>query len=141
MRHMLCLFVLTSLLFCGCGVKAPPFPPQQIPPPAVTDLKSDIQGDIISLDWTILPAEKKTPAVRGFRVYRSKTLRSKPACLTCPVTFEQVADLPVMAENTASGKMNWSERLEKGFRYVYKVTGYSENGVSAKDSNAVGTDY
>ena len=59
-KSLIAIFVI---LFClsvfppGCGRKAPPVPPGQTRPPAVDDLSSSIDKDILELAWTI-PDEK-----------------------------------------------------------------------------------
>jgi hypothetical protein len=58
--------------------------------------------------------------------------------------FKPVAD--ILIENPAKNgkppeKKTYSENLEAGSRYDYKVIGYTETGVSSPDSNIVGFDY
>lgn len=136
------LIVITlSVLFSGCGKKAPPLPPRQIQPPAVNDLTSSVDGNLLELNWTY-PVDKKNTAsgVSGFIVYRSKQKLSEPECEVCPVTFERVEDIPIRvkhAESVIKGVMTYNEVLEKGFRYRYKVTVYTNKGLSGSDSNLV----
>ena len=59
------LIAIFSILICivvffpGCGRKAPPVPPGQARPPAVDDLSSSIDGDMLKLAWTIPDENRK----------------------------------------------------------------------------------
>jgi hypothetical protein len=137
------LIAVFSILLCiavfspGCGRKAPPVLPGQARPPAVDDLSSSINGDMIELAWTI-PDEKGKIAsdLVGFIVYKSKTSLSEPVCKECPALFKRIADIPI-EEKDINKKITYKETLEKGHRYIYKVTVYADNGVTGKDSNQI----
>ena len=134
------ILITLVLSLSGCGRKAPPIPPSQIQPPAVNDLSASIDGDTLTLTWTI-PQEKgkATSGLSGFIVYRSKKPLSESDCRDCPVLFKRVADIPIEVSdsgNLKKGHMTYYETLEKGYRYIYKVTSYT-NGVTSKDSNYV----
>jgi len=57
------LIAMVSILLCiivfGCGRKAPPVPPSQTRPPAVNDLSSSIDKDMLELAWTIPNENRK----------------------------------------------------------------------------------
>ncbi len=134
------ILIAFALFFSCCGKKAPPMPPRQIQPPAVNDLRASIAGDTLRLTWTI-PMEKGkvTPGLSGFIVYRSKKLVSESDCKSCPVLFRRVADIPIEAKGSAYLKKDnftYSETLEKGYRYIYKLTVYTK-GFANSDSNYV----
>ena len=134
------LFVFLGLFF-GCGVKGPPVPPQKEPLPAVTDLRKSISGNDLELTW-ILPQGKKDlwSDVNGFRVYRNRSPVSESECKGCPVVFARIAEIPIDRSRWRHDKqfeMTYTEKLEKGFRYIYKVTVYSGDGRADKDSNTV----
>lgn len=135
------IMLAAVFLFFGCGKKAPPVPPRQVPPPAVNDLASTVDGDLLELTWTYSMGEaNKSAGVSGFIVYRSKRKLSEPECADCPVAFERVKDIPVRvtdAENVIKGVMTYTEFLERGFRYRYKVTVYTHQGTAGSDSNIV----
>lgn len=134
---LLCIAVFST----GCGRKAPPVPPGQARPPAVDDLSSSIDGDMLELAWTI-PDEKVESAsgLGGFIVYQSKTSLSEPVCKECPVLFKRIADIPV-EEKDINKKTTYNETLEKGYRYIYKVIVYTKTGASGKDSNYIEFDH
>jgi len=141
------LITIFSILLCiavfspGCGRKAPPIPPGQTRPPAVDDLSSSINGDMLDLAWTI-PDEKGKIAsdLGGFIVYKSKTSLSGSACKECPVLFKRIADIPIK-EKDINKKIIYMENLEKGYRYIYKVTVYTNTEASGKDSNYIEFDH
>ncbi len=137
--QFLILICFAFILF-GCGKKGPPVPPRQITPPTVKDLTGDIEGDSLNLTWTI-PERKEfiKSGAEGFFVYRSKTLLSEPDCKGCPVLFSRVADIPIEVKSSGDldkDKIIYNETLEKGNRYIYKVTVYVK-GITSRDSNYV----
>lgn len=134
------ILITFSLLLSGCGRKAPPVAPRQVKPPAVNDLSASIDGDMLKLTWTI-PREKEkvTSGLSGFIVYRSKRLSSESDCKSCPVLFKRVTDIPIEVPSSGyikRGNMIYVETMEKGYRYIYKVTFYAE-GIISSDSNYV----
>ena len=141
------LIAIFSILLCivvfptGCGRKAAPVPPGQVRPPVVDDLSSSIDEDMLELAWTI-PDEKGKVAsgLGGFIVYKSKTSLSKPVCKKCPVIFKRIADITI-EEKDIYKKITYRENLEKGYRYIYKVTVYTKTGASGKDSNYIEFDH
>ncbi len=140
--QFLTLIVLTlAFVLFGCGKKALPKPPRRIPPPAINDLTSNIEKDMLKLTWTI-PEEKESveSGLSGFVVYRSKRLFSESECLNCPVLFKRIADIPIKAKGSGNLKkdiITYNEILEKGYRYIYKVTVYADNGATGGDSNQI----
>jgi len=129
--------LLTSfvLIIIGCGKKGPPIASRYEIPSSATDLKGEIQGDTLTLTWTV---PEKSSGLTGYIVYRSKTSVSEPECKTCPVLYERVMDIPILEqdpEDMASKVMTHSEVLEMGYRYIYKVNPYMEGGLIGKDSN------
>ena len=134
------LFVCLGLFF-GCGLKGPPVPPQKEPLPAVTDLRKSISANDLKLIW-ILPQGKKDlwSDVNGFRVYRNRSPVSGSDCKGCPVVFARIAEIPIDRSRWRHNKkfeMSYTEKLEKGFRYIYKVTIYRGDGRVGRDSNPV----
>jgi predicted small lipoprotein YifL len=136
------ILIAVVFLLPGCGKKGPPAPPQQKPVPAVSDLKYSIDGDILTLTWTI-PKEKEKvkTAFNGFIVYRYKRPVSDSPCKNCPKVFQRVSDIPVDITNDAPGYENknieYREEIEKGFVYTYKVVLYEKSGAQSRDSNYI----
>jgi len=141
------LIAISSILICiivfsiGCGRKAPPVPPGQARPPVVDDLSSSIDGDMLELAWTIPDEEGKiVSGLGGFIVYKSKTSISESDCKGCPVLFKKIVDIPIK-EKDINKKITYRENMEKGYRYIYKVTVYTKTGAFGKDSNYIKLDH
>ena len=137
-----CLFALTALfvlvcLVISCGKKGPPVPPRYIEPPAITDLTSQIEADQITLTWGIPEGKRGVSVLVGFFVYRSRKAITAAACKDCPILFTRIANVPIQAEMLEKKVATYSETLEKGFRYIYKVTAYTNAGLISGDSNYV----
>jgi hypothetical protein len=134
----LSILLLPICCVISCGKKRPPIPPRQIEPPPVTDLKRQIEGDQLTLTWTIPKGKRQViSSLAGFNVYRSKKAVSTPVCEDCPVFFTRMAVMPIRSEMLEKGMMTYSETLEKGFRYVYKVTVHTKAGIISGDSNYI----
>jgi len=78
----------------------------------------------------------------GFYVYRSKEKIGDLPCSQCPERFDKVADIgydtvSLMIEKQAV----YTEVLEKGYRYKYRVTSYSAYGDEGQPSGEVTVDY
>ena len=135
------VIVTFSFFLSGCGRKAPPKPPRQEEPPAVNDLSSSIDGNKLKLTWTIPEVKEKVKSdLGGFYVFRSKKLVSESDCKDCPVLFDRVSDISIEDNLENIGKdrrIFYTETLEKGYRYIYKVVVYTNNGVTGKDSNII----
>ena len=76
-----CLIAIFSILICivvfspGCGKKAPPVPPGQAMPPAVNDLSSSIDEDMLKLAWTIPDENRKIASDLGVQGNPGKGLQ------------------------------------------------------------------
>ncbi len=142
MKSLIPAIIILIFLLPGCGKKGPPAPPSQKPVPAVSDLKYSIDGDILTLTWTIpKEIEKVTTASDGFIVYRYKRPISDSPCKNCPKLFQKVSDIPVDTTNDAPGyenkKIQYREEILKGFVYTYKVVLYTKSGAQSGDSNYI----
>ncbi len=133
----LTVLMAASVCLFGCGKKGPPVPPRQTVTPAVKDLSSNIDGDMIVLTWTIPDKmEDKSAGIKDFVLHRARQRIPDGDCKNCPVNFKPVAE--VSAETKlAAEKMKYSERLEKGFKYVFKVIAVGNSGRESIDSNYV----
>ena len=128
--------------FAGCGVKNPPLPPVQELPNAVTDLKETVGDNIVVLTWRT-PDKKEDAVVERFTVFRSK-VELDEYCPECPITFKKIADIHSgsdLWQGEAKETISYSEELDPGNRYSYKVVGYTWDNVAGADSNLVGFDF
>jgi len=134
------IIVVFSIFLSGCGKKAPPKPPRQVEPPVVNDLSHSLDGDNLKLTWTILEVKGNVKSgLGGFYVFRSKKSVSESDCKNCPKIFKRVADISP-EDMASSGKdriIKYAVALEKGYRYIYKVVVYTNNGVMGDNSNQI----
>jgi len=142
LKNLIPAAIILVFLFPGCGKKGPPVPPRYKPVPAVSDLKYSIDGNILTLTWTIpKEKEKEKSAFSGFIVYRSKRPISDSDCKNCPKLFQKVSDIPADIRIDGPGYENnnieYCEEIERGFVYTYKVVLYTKSGAQSRDSNNI----
>ena len=125
----------------GCGKKGPPEPPTGSRTPRVKDLGYSISGNTLTLSWSIpQPDEKAQLPVAGFRIYRAQQPESERECPNCPILFKEIGDVPVRGADpglTEQPPILFTDTLQSGYRYFYKVHGYSGNGIPSRSSNVV----
>jgi hypothetical protein len=137
------LFALaaTSFLWLGCGKKGLPRVPQQPLPATVKDLSYRIDHDRVQLSWTIPAADDRSASYPdSAKLFRFKQSAEESKCEKCPIRFTEIADLPVQLkppEKSRPTPMSYTEVLERGYRYIYKVIIYNKEGIGGKDSNTV----
>lgn len=138
-----CLMLLLFTLVLGltaCGIKKDPVPIAEPKAVAITDLAHSIEDEKATLTWTLPEGEPFRSHVSGFVIYKSKEDAKKERCKGCPILFSPVADMPVNINRQGSASatvFTFSEPVEKGFRYIYKVTVYLKSGTASNDSNLV----
>lgn len=148
-ERWLALFFFTlvglSFLWVGCGKKGPPRPPELGSPPAVKDLSYAIHNQIVELSWTVPgAADRSASSPVGYKVFRSKLSVEESNCEKCPIRFVEIGDIPVQMKQSKTPKptkMRFTEVLEPGYRYIYKVIVYDADGKGSKDSNTVKFDH
>jgi hypothetical protein len=129
-------------LMGGCGRKAPPEPPLGARPAKVKDLSFSLTDKTIKLSWTIpLGDGKKTLPISGFLIYRSRQNSIEKECPNCPLRFVEVGDVPAPAAGSATASVIFTQPIEPGYRYVYKVVAYTDEGRKGRDSNRVDFEY
>jgi len=100
------------------------------------------EGDQVTLKWTTPEASRRMLSdLGGFFIYRSKQSLSTPECKDCPIFFTRIATVPYTGETPGTEEITYSETLETGFRYIYKVTVFSKSGLTSGDSNTVSFTY
>ena len=135
----------SGFLWIGCGKKGPPRPPRRPLTPTVKNLEYSVYNDIVKLSWTIPGAESSNvspPA--AVKVFRSRLSAEEAGCENCPIRFVETGDIPIHkkpSEKSKPIKMSYTESVEPGYRYIYKVTVFDEYGIKGKDSNIVKFDY
>lgn len=141
---LVCLFVTIagiSLVWLGCGKKSSPRPPKRPLPPAVENLRYAIQGDMVELSWThptTAGGNFSEPA--SIKVFRAVLSGEEIKCENCPVRFEVVAEIPMhlkASRNKGLRTLRYSEKIDPGYRYIYKVIVFDEYGIGSQNSNIV----
>ena len=136
--------IISASMLSGCGRKAPPKPPRASRPPQVVDLGYSISEDSIKLSWTIPKAsDNDESSATGFLIYRSKQSVSEADCANCPITFIKIENVPVRAvvSGRPESSVVFAQTIEPGYRYIYKIKAYDDNGVAGKDSNLIDFTY
>lgn len=129
----------------GCGKKGPPRPPKRPLPPAVKDLRHTLQGDRVELSWT-LPGTAGGAAARpaSFKLFRAVLTGEDIKCEKCPVRFEAAAEIPIhkmASKKLETRSFQYTEMIDPGYRYLYKVIVFDQYGIGGRDSNVVQFDY
>jgi hypothetical protein len=139
-RHCSVFFavLLTAMVIVlsSCGKKGPPMPQTFVEPPIVTGVQVILENNSATLRWPIPDWEEKgKDFIAGFYVYRSQEAFAEKTCADCPVRFKKVAEIQ-NKNNTSAG--SYSELLETGFQYYFKISVYTDNGYEGEKSEAVG---
>jgi predicted small lipoprotein YifL len=129
--------VCALLAPAGCGRKLPPSPPAHDASPPVSDLAYRLEGDYVTLSWTVpSTGVKGMRPVAGFRVQRAVLPAAQAECADCPLDFLTIGEVGVPGR-TAGGRVRFSETIAPGFRYVYRVTTYDERRLDGQPSPPV----
>jgi hypothetical protein len=81
--------------------------------------------------------------VTGILIYRAKQSAVDAAGAHCPIYFLQIGDALVrggVSENPEPSVV-FTQTIETGYRYIYKVKAYDDDGVAGKDSNLIDFTY
>ena len=136
----LSMIIVFVLLFSSCGKKASPVPPRHKKPPAVNDLRTTLDDDTLILTWAIPKKKGKIVSdLTGFLVYRSKMPLLDANWEVWPIPFKLISDIPLEVKGSKyikKGNCTYTEILEKGYWYIYKVIAYRK-GIKSSDSNYV----
>lgn len=129
-NRILIVWVCVALfLIAGCGKKGPPISPDRTRPPAVNDLNAAVRGDSMSLSWTV----PEGPDWEKFIVYRAKRELFGLGCSKCPPKFEKAATV----RSSGTAVLAFTEKLEIGYKYFFKVVGRTNGRAFSGDSNVV----
>jgi hypothetical protein len=135
------IWLTAAITMGGCGKKGPPEPPSGNRPPAVVNLAYSITGTTIKLSWTIpQTTDKAKSPVAGFLIFRYQQPAHERECPNCPVIFKQVGDVPTRRAGSGQpglAPLVFSQTIAPGYRYIYKVKAYDDEGIASRDSNFV----
>jgi hypothetical protein len=142
---LLLVLVGSSFLWIGCGKKGPPRPPRRPLPPAVKDLEYSLRNDIVELRWTVPgAASSSNSSPAAVKVFRSRLSAAEASCENCPIRYALSGDIPIhkkRSEKSKPTRMSYTEFVESGYRYIYKVNVFDEYGLGGRDSNIVKFDH
>ncbi len=138
-RSIITGFFLAILAIAGCGVKAPPVPPQLPPVPPVAKLVHRLDDSAVLLEWALSERLSGQQAHKAaFGIYRYRAKLSEPVCETCPLIFEKVDSIAYA--DTNDSRFSTTVDLDGGYRYVFKVR-MEIGGRVGTDSNLVRFDF
>ncbi len=134
-----------SFLGIGCGQKGSPRPPRRPLPPAVKDLAGTVHDGMVELSWTVAgTGGRSASSPAAVKVFRSRSSAAESGCENCPIRYSVSGDIPIQkkrSEKSESIRMSYTEFVEPGYRYIYKVIVYDEDGRGGQDSNIVQFDH
>ena len=135
------MILTTVAVVGGCGRKGSPEPPTGSRPPRIKDLGYGVSQNTLTLSWNIpQPDEKAQLPIAGFRIYRGQQSVSERECANCPILFKEIGDVPVRGTGpgqTGQALLMFTDTIESGYRYFYKVHGYSGDGILSRSSNVI----
>jgi len=137
-------WMTSTFILSGCGRKGSPKPPSGNRPPEVFDLAYSIRENTIKLSWTIpKTSDKAKSPVTGFLIYGSKQSSVEADCPNCPIRFLKIGDVLVRGDvsERPAPSVVFSQTIEPGYRYIYKVKAYDDDGVAGEDSNLIDFTY
>jgi len=135
------LLLFMAFTAAACGKKGPPMPPLLEKPPVVAGIETQMEGNAVTLSWPLKPyrsAGYARPA--GFRVYRSSEKHGDAGCPGCPPRFRITADISFDAAEASGLRAVYVEELEAGYRYLFRVVPYMDDGSEAGPSDIITID-
>jgi hypothetical protein len=134
--------IFLVILAWGCGVKAPPTPPDVLVPKAIKDLRGTVKEGAFYLTWS-LPKENMDGS-RPVDLVRFRVLRrdETKGCPECPGEFAVKAELdlrtPTQGYLLEDNTVTWKDTgLTEGVIYMYKIIGVNHWGYQGPPSNEV----
>ena len=132
---LIILSIAILSVFLGCGEKGPPLPPeikgQQIAVPF--DLKYALDGKKITLSWNHeIDKERAIIKPDGFTIFMAK--KTFKECASCPFKFDTVASVAMPSKE-------FIFKLDKGFKYYFRVQATGEDNMKSEYSKTIQVDY
>ena len=125
--------LLLCLVSSGCGVKAPPVPPDARSPVIATFTHTRENATVL-LSWALAEG---SPIPQSYTFYRSRVSLTDKPCEGCPLVFKRLRQIP------ADGRTSGVETIavEQGYRYGFKMTATDANGLEGPDSRTLSIRY
>lgn len=109
----------------------PPIKGQKIAPPF--DLKYRVDGKKITLSWNHkIDIETAAVTPQGFEIFMAK--RTIEACVGCPLVFKPIGSVSIPS-------MEFTTRMEKGFKYYFKIQATGDDNMESDFSKTVLFEY
>ena len=141
----LTVLAASCFLWNGCGQKGPPRPPRRLQPQAINDLAFTIHEGTVELTWTVAGKTDRGDSLPvAVKIFRSRVPAKEVGCENCPIRYTAAGEIPIpkkRSERSESIRMRYTEYVEEGYRYFFKVIAYDEHGIGSKDSNVVQFDH
>ena len=133
--------IVLVILAWGCGVKAPPTPPDVLVPKAVKDLQGSVKEGAFYLTWSLpkenMDGSRPADLVRFLVLRRDETR----GCPECPGEFTVKAELDLRKPHgylLEDDTVTWKDSgLTAGVIYMYKVIGVNHWRYQGPASNQV----
>jgi predicted small lipoprotein YifL len=145
MAAFFAMLAASWLLLNGCGQKGPPRPPRRPLPPAIKDLAFTNREGRVELTWTVADtADRDDSAPVVVKIFRARVAGEEVDCENCSVRYTAAGEIPIpkkRSERSEPIRMRYTEFVEPGYRYFFKVIAYDEYGIGSNDSNVVQFDH
>lgn len=140
MKRLAVLVLLISLaLVAGCGRKTQPMPPKAVIAETITDLRSQLDDQAVTLTWTYPRLSingARIDTIRAFIVYKAQVPASD-YCGGCPVVYDYEVEVDARKLEPGSQVTFRDTDLTAGYHYVYMVRSNSGWRILSKDSNRI----
>lgn len=114
----------------GCGRKAPPLVPLNEQPQPPSTLEYQLHKEVVTIKWAYTGDNEDFSRYQGFQVFKAARDISEDGCVGCPLAFKQQASLLSMV-------FEYSEKIEKGFRYYYRIRAFTGKNIFSEYSKTI----
>ncbi len=138
-RLAVLIVIITLAMLAGCGRKTPPVPPKAVIAAAISDLRSQLDDEAVTLTWThprLSINGARIDTIRTFIVYKAQ-IPAADYCPGCPVVYDYEFTVSARGRKGGSQVTFRDTELEAGYHYVYMVRSNSGWRILSKDSNRI----
>jgi hypothetical protein len=135
-KYSIFAYVLTLILFTGCGLKGNPVALSIVPDnrQIVQNMKAVSSGDAVILKWDFYDKDVK---VSYIAIEKSEVGSAGNECKDCPRTFERVGLMPIKRkENKESNTLSFTDKkVVQGKIYNYRLMLCDDSGTCLEGSS------